>query len=408
MTAASFGAGGAAVAPAPRRPIDAIVDKTPIDPQDIPDLPDHLKKKRHLAWEFIQAAKLSGDPDKRRNAMKFYEDVKRTCERWRCNESFIYFAKSMEPAVLPGGLYISQHHRVMGRLFQRMRDGKTRRGMVFMPPGCGKSLFCSILFPAWLLGQRPSGKVLLASHTKDLVEDFGRSIKDLIQDPVYVRIYPNVQLRADVKAAGRWNTTQGGRFQGVGVGSAAAGLRNDLAGIIDDPISEQDAYSDAARKRVNKWYPMGFHTRALGDAPILIVQTRWHHADLAGTLQEVMRKDKKAEQWEVIKFKAILDEEGAKLLGGGREGRSIRVPRVVAGREIPVPSGHDARLCLVCSLRSGAIPGRGQYHPRQVVAGMGVVSPRSGLCAYHFGLGHGDGGEGAQRLFRLHRLGRVP
>ena len=59
--AASFGAAGAASA--------AIADQTPIDPRDIPELPGHLKKKMRLAWLFIQAAKRSGDPHKRRNAM---------------------------------------------------------------------------------------------------------------------------------------------------------------------------------------------------------------------------------------------------------------------------------------------------------------------------------------------------
>ena len=37
-----------------------------------------------------------------------------------------------------------------------------------------------------------------------------------------------------------------------------------------------------------------------------------------------MRKDKRAEQWEIVKFKAILDEEGARLLGdGARAGESV-------------------------------------------------------------------------------------
>ena len=305
-----------------------------MDPADIPELPDHLKTKLVLAYEFIQAAKLSGEGDKRRRAVIFYEDVKRTCERWRCQKSFNYFVKTVMP-----DLYISRHHRVMARAFERIRDGKLKRLMVFMPPGCSKSLFCSILFPAWMLGLHHTdspflsaklrgrsrlGRVLGASHTKDLVEEFGRQVRDLVQDPEYVRIFPGITLRPDVKAASRWNTTKGGMYQGVGVGGAVAGKRADLVAIMDDPISEQDAYSEASRKRVVKWYPGGFRTRALVDTPFLLVMTRWHHADLAGVQQELMRKDKKAEQWEIIKFKAILDEEGARLLGGGaKAGESV-------------------------------------------------------------------------------------
>ena len=302
-----------------KSPVAPQITRTPMDPRDIPPLPERLKKKLALAYRFIQAAKLSGDGDKRRLSLKYAEDAKRTCDRWRCNERFVYFAKTVRPE-----LYISRHHRVMGEKFERIREGSLKRLMVMMPPGCSKSLFCSVLLPAWLYGQRPSGRVLEASHSKDLVEDFGRDIKDLIAEPAYQRIYPGLALRADVKAAGRWHTTEGGRFQAIGVGGRAAGRRADLLAVIDDPISEQEAYSEGQRKRSVEWYPRGFRTRTLPGCPIVLVMTRWHHADLAGVQLSLMHNDKKAEQWEAIKFKAILDEDGAELLGDGAQaGESV-------------------------------------------------------------------------------------
>ena len=73
-----------------------------------------------------------------------------------------------------------------------------------------------------------------------------------------------------------------------------------------------------------QWYPPGFATRLLTKCPLLIVMTRWHHADLAGWLIDLMNKSSKAEQWEIIKFKAILDEQGARLLGdGAKAGESV-------------------------------------------------------------------------------------
>ena len=245
-----------------KSPVAPQITSTPMDPRDIPPLPERLKKKLALAYRFIQAAKLSGDGDKRRLSLKYAEDAKRTCDRWRCNERFVYFVKTVRPE-----LYISRHHRVMGAKFERIREGSLKRLMVMMPPGCSKSLFCSVLLPAWLYGQRPSGRVLEASHSKDLVEDFGRDIKDLIAEPAYQRIYPGLVLRADVKAAGRWHTTQGGRFQAIGVGGRAAGRRADLLAVIDDPISEQEAYSEGQRKRSVEWYPRGFRTRNIAGMP---------------------------------------------------------------------------------------------------------------------------------------------
>ena len=58
----------------------------------------------------------------------------------------------------------------------------------------------------------------------------------------YKRIFPNVTLRTDNQAAGRWETNHGGEYFAAGVGGAITGRGADLL-IIDDPHSEQDALS---------------------------------------------------------------------------------------------------------------------------------------------------------------------
>lgn len=251
--------------------------------------------------------------DQRHRLAKKYLDVYRLkrllYDRWRARRDFTYFVKQVRPDVIVG-----RHHRIMARAFERLARGELLRLMIFMPPGHTKSLFTSILLPAWLLGLDPKGRILATSHTKDLVEGFGRDIKDLIGSDEYRRLFPGVALRADVKAAARWDTDKGGKYVGVGVGGAVAGKRADLLGIIDDPISEQDAYSDTVREKVKKWYPGGFRTRLLPGTPIVLVMTRWHHADLAGHLLTESKINEKKEQWEVISFPAVLDRESAAFL----------------------------------------------------------------------------------------------
>ena len=144
---------------------------------------------------------------------------------------------------------------------------------------------CSILFPAWMLGLHHTnsdflspklrsrsrlGRIIAASHTKDLVEEFGRQVRDLVQEPAYVRIFPGIALRADVKAASRWNTTKGGCIR-----ASASAVRSQDGGPIWSRswtirYRSKDAYSEASRKRVVKWYPGGFRTRALVDTPFLL------------------------------------------------------------------------------------------------------------------------------------------
>jgi hypothetical protein len=50
----------------------------------------------------------------------------------------------------------------------------------------------------------------------------------------------NTRLREDSKAAGKWETDQGGEYYAAGVGGSITGRGADLM-IIDDPHSEQDA-----------------------------------------------------------------------------------------------------------------------------------------------------------------------
>ena len=58
----------------------------------------------------------------------------------------------------------------------------------------------------------------------------------------------NTRLREDSKAAGKWETDQGGEYYAAGVGGSITGRGADLM-IIDDPHSEQDAMNQASFDR---------------------------------------------------------------------------------------------------------------------------------------------------------------
>ena len=59
------------------------------------------------------------------------------------------------------------------------------------------------------------------------------------------------RLQEDSKAAGRWETAQGGEYFAAGVGGAITGRVADLL-IIDDPHSEQDALSASCFRKMRK------------------------------------------------------------------------------------------------------------------------------------------------------------
>jgi hypothetical protein len=80
--------------------------------------------------------------------------------------------------------------------------------------------------------------VISASHTAELADHFGRIVRNIVARH---QGFLGFTLSADSKAAGRWETSQGGEYLAAGIGGAISGRRADLA-IIDDPVkSREDA-----------------------------------------------------------------------------------------------------------------------------------------------------------------------
>jgi len=244
----------------------------------------------------------------------------------KARESFIDYAQRVRP-----DLIIGRHHRLLARRFEAILSGKLKRLMIFMPPGHSKSLMGSILLPSWFLGRYPQRRVLHISHTAELVQGFGREVRDLLQTEEYREIFPNVELRPDVKAVGRWHTTHGGIYTAAGVGGAISGKRGDL-GILDDVISEQDAYSEVARRTFKQWYPGGFRTRLMPGAPIVWINTRWAFNDPAGWERE--QAEERGEAWDVVELPAILDDVAAAILGDGAKSGEALFPELWPLKEL--------------------------------------------------------------------------
>jgi len=197
------------------------------------------------------------------------------------------------------------HHIKMAKAFDDIANGKLNRLIINMPPRHTKSEFASHLFPAYLLGKNPKLKIIEATHTSDLAVNFGRKVRDLIDGDEYHELFPDTELKADSRSAGKWLTNKGGEYYAAGIGGALAGRGADLF-IIDDPHSEQDAMSDKAMDDAYEWFMGGPRQRLQPGGAIVIVMTRWSKKDLTGRLIKKMAQDKGADQWQVIEFPAIL------------------------------------------------------------------------------------------------------
>ena len=221
----------------------------------------------------------------------------------KAKENFLDFVKAVWPEFISG-----YHHQKIAEKFQQLKDKKLKRLIVNMPPRHTKSEFASYLLPAWIMGHAPKTKIIQATHTGELAFRFGRKVRNLMDHEDYKRVFKDVELSADSKAAGRWETNKGGEYFATGVGGAITGRGADLL-IIDDPHSEQDALSETAFDNAYEWYTSGPRQRLQPGGIIVIVMTRWSTKDLTGRLVGA-QKEVKADQWDLIEFPAIFPNSG--------------------------------------------------------------------------------------------------
>ena len=241
-------------------------------------------------------------PVEKQELLVLLEELEQAKDREKCHEEFMSFVGEMWSAFIHG-----KHHEIMADAFERVAKGELKRLIINMPPRHTKSEFASYLLPAWFLGKYPDKKIIQTAHTAELAVGFGRKVRNLVNSPDYKAIFPNVSLQSDSKAAGRWNTSQGGDYFAIGVGGAVTGKGADLL-IIDDPHSEQEGASADINvfNRTYEWYTSGPRQRLQPNGAIVVVMTRWHNKDLTGQVVDASIKRGGADQWEVIELPAIM------------------------------------------------------------------------------------------------------
>jgi predicted phage terminase large subunit-like protein len=218
-----------------------------------------------------------------------------------CRKKLIGYAIAMWPGYRP-----SHHHRKLADALERVARGECKRLIITMPPRHGKSMLASEFFPAWYLGQHPDNAIIHASYSQELVDMFGRKIRNQIKDELYAAVFPETRLSEDSSAQNKFNVAdRQGVYTAVGVGGSATGRGAHLM-LIDDPIKDrEEADSETMREKLKAWYSAVAYTRLMKGGAIVIIQTRWHEDDLAGWVL----REHTHEGWELLNMMAIEDEE---------------------------------------------------------------------------------------------------
>ena len=241
--------------------------------------------------------------------------------------------------------------------------GYDQRIIFTCPPGLGKSLLISRLFPAKVLGNNPDWRFMLASYGAELAQGHSREARNLVTSDEYRALFGDratweedeapVELADDSQSVRAWNLAaphRGGMIA-AGVGGSLTGRRFRV-GIIDDPIKDFVWASNEKRlaDQIN-WYQSTFYTRreVIGATLIVIVMTRWSVGDLVGYAQKMAAKDPAADQFREIRIPA-LSETGEEAqgsvpdaLGRTEPGRSYW-PSVVTEKQLETAKANTSAL----------------------------------------------------------------
>jgi predicted phage terminase large subunit-like protein len=193
----------------------------------------------------------------------------------------------------PHLLYISQ------KIATAIRKGNARI-CISVPPRHGKSELITKYTTAWCLEMFPNWNTILATYGAELSADFGKDVRDIIdnnQDKL------NVRLSADRARAANWKTTEGGGMAAVGIGGPITGRGANVL-LIDDYIKEiKEAMSKKHNEDIWRWFRTVAYTRIEPGGSCIIIATRWAPDDLIGRIVA----ENPGGHWEYIRLPAIAE-----------------------------------------------------------------------------------------------------
>ena len=246
----------------------------------------------------------SPEVKKKKTAQKKAEQE--LAKRVLCRKFLLPFVERTNPEYHAGWVHKDICQR-LENFSKQVENKESPRLMLFMPPRHGKSTLASIAFPAWHLGRHPNHEFISCSYSGSLAMSFSRKVRQLLREPLYKNIFDKTRLDKDSQSVESWNTTNGGGYVSAGVGGGITGKGANVL-LIDDPVkNREDAESDHNRDLIWDWYTSTAYTRLSPGGGVLVILTRWHDDDLAGRLLRFAEEG--ADQWEVVKYPAIAEED---------------------------------------------------------------------------------------------------
>jgi predicted phage terminase large subunit-like protein len=221
--------------------------------------------------------------------------TRKAIEKRKCEMSLASFVKAAWSVIEPGQAYVHGWHiDFICAHLEAISDGTLNddgtyynRLLVNVPPGTMKSLLIGVFWPAWEWGPRskPHMRYVCASHSLDLAIRDSLRMRRLVTSEWYQGHWGDtVKITGDQNAKAKFETTATG-FRQACAFTGITGYRGDRV-IIDDPLSVDDANSDAKRETVVTLFKEAVTSRLNNPdrSAIVVVMQRLHERDVSGII----------------------------------------------------------------------------------------------------------------------------
>lgn len=289
--------------------------------------------------------------------LQFYDAMARA--------DFATFVARVMTTLEPGNPYEENWHvHLIARQLEEVREGRTRRLMLNMPPRSMKSILVSIAFVAWVLGHDPTRRIMCLTYSREVAQAQAKLFERLIRSDWLRRAFPELRPRVPSRLM-EWESSLGGYRLGASIDGAVLSRGADII-ILDDPNKGQEIYSKRARERVKDAYDRTVSTRLNHPqkGAIICVMQRLHADDLAGHMLE-------QEEWEVVRIPAIAVTGERWDLGFGE----AKVRKV---GELIQPERMGLQELDILKLKMGRTAFEAQYQ-QQPIPDEGIVIKREWL-----------------------------
>jgi len=209
-------------------------------------------------------------------------------------------------ASLKSGWYL----QAIAHALTKVAHGETTRLLITVPPRYLKTICGSVAFPAWMLGNDPTLRFLVASYSAELSNKLTRDFRAVVETPWYRQCFPEFRVKRATEV--EVETSQRGFRRSVSLGGSVTGMGGDIL-IIDDLMKAADATSPLKREEARDYIDITFGSRLDDQASgrMVAIQQRLNEDDPAGYLME-------KGNFTHLDLQAIADDDEAIEIGPGR------------------------------------------------------------------------------------------